>query len=273
MFCWFASTYAAVAILVASLLRKKSVVVIGGVDVADEPEFGYGLWRSRWKGTIVGWAIRRASKVLIVDESLREDVISRAKYDGPNIEIFPTGYDPQLWNPKGTKKPMVLTVSAIQNDARLKIKGIDVLFDAARSLPRVNFVLIGFEPVRFPELKPPANLVCAGIKSRKELLTYYRLAKVYCQPSRREGLSNTLCEAMLCGAIPVATDVGGTATAVGDCGIVVRANATEELVSGIKRALKMSAAVGSKARKRITKLFPAEARKQRLIELVRGLVA
>ena len=271
MFCWFASVYAAVAVLAAKLLGKKSIVIIGGVDVANEPQFGYGLWRSRWKSALVGKAIRTANKVLVVDPSLKREVLERVNYGGDNIEILPTGYDPNTWNPSGRKESTVLTVAAIQNEGRLKIKGIDLLFDVARKLPRVKFILVGFDPSKFPNFIPPPNLTCAGVLDPSELLSYYRRAKVYLQPSRREGLSNTLCEAMLCGCVPVATDVGGSAHAIGNRGVVVPSADVDLLVKGVQRALKMPATVGKQARNRIVKTFPKLPREKRLIDLVREL--
>ena len=53
-----------------------------------------------------------------------------------------------------------------------------------------------------------------GTIERARLLEYYRRAKVYCQPSRREGLPGALCEAMLCGCYPVVTGTGGMPEAV-----------------------------------------------------------
>ncbi|HTP12730.1 MAG TPA: glycosyltransferase family 4 protein [Bacteroidota bacterium] len=273
VFCWFASVYAAVAILTARLLGRKSVVVIGGVDVAAEPGYGYGLWLSPWRAALVRKAIQSASKVLVVDESLKKETIARAHPDGSTIEILPTGYDSDRWIPSGRKEPLVLTVASVDSEGRLFVKGIDVLFEAARNLPRVHFVLVGFDREKFPSHIPPGNLSVVGIVEQSELLFHYRRAKVYCQPSRREGLPNTLCEAMLCGCIPVATDTGGTKRAVGPCGVVVPPNDPVALVSGIRRALKMNNETGAKARKRIVSRFPKMERDRRLIELIRELAA
>jgi glycosyltransferase involved in cell wall biosynthesis len=271
VFCWFASVYAAVAILCAKFLRKKSVVVIGGVDVAAERQYKYGLWLSPWKAALVRAAIKSTNKVLVVDESLKKETISRVRFDGTTIETLPTGYDPGRWKPSGSKQAAVLTVAAIQSEGRLLMKGIDILFDVARRLPRINFVLVGFDAPKFPALIPPANLSIVGMTDQSELLSHYQQAKIYCQPSRREGLSNTLCEAMLCGCIPVATDVGGSANAIGEHGVVVPPNDPGALVAGIERALSMTKEVGMKARERIIVLFPKTRREERLTELIRGL--
>ena len=108
------------------------------------------------------------------------------------------------------------------------------------------------------------------VDGRAELLRFYQRAGIYCQPSRREGLSNALCEAMLCGCIPVATDVGGTAGAVGDTGFVVPSSDPVALADAVDAA-RSSSKDGAKARERVRALFPKGRRERRLKEVVRSL--
>ena len=271
VYCWFASVYASIATITASVLGKPSFIVVGGVDVAKEEELGYGLWISPWKSFLSRMAIKRAHRVLVVDESLREEVASRVRYAGTNIEVLPTGFDSQFWTPLGTKETSVLTVAAVTTEGRFKIKGLDILFDVARSLPDLRFTVVGVDQVLSTMFVPPGNVFVVPAVSQIDLLRYYQRAKVYCQPSRREGLSNTLCEAMLCGCIPVATDVGGSTRAIGENGIVVRTGDLSGLASGIRRALGMPDRVGDAARERIASLFPKQRREERLKELLNEL--
>jgi hypothetical protein len=41
-FSWFASGHSFAAVLISKLLRKRSAVVVGGYDVAFEPDISYG---------------------------------------------------------------------------------------------------------------------------------------------------------------------------------------------------------------------------------------
>ena len=271
IFCWFASTYASIAVAVGKFLGIKSVIVVGGVDVAKDEQLKYGIWLSPWKAILVRYAIRNADKVLVVDLSLKEEAILRAEYSGENIQYLPTGYDALFWKPVGEKESSVLTVAIAHDMQRIRLKGIDTLIEVARRMPDVTFIIIGVAEHLLPQLNPSPNVQIRPAVQRAELLPFYRAAKVYCQPSLREGLPNTLCEAMLCGCIPVATNVGGNITAAGDTGIFIPQQNIDALVQAVQRALGMPEQSGMNARARIVGLFPKEKRENELIRVMNGL--
>ncbi|MBI3766662.1 MAG: glycosyltransferase family 4 protein, partial [Ignavibacteriales bacterium] len=150
-------------------------------------------------------------------------------------------------------------------------KGIDILTEAARKLPGVTFYVIGVGPEMVAHLQPPLNMKFCPPILRKDVLPYYQRAKVYCQPSRREGLPNALCEAMLCGCIPVASEVSGNPTAVGTEGLLVPAGDALALVTALRQALTMEDALGMKARARIVSMFPKQRRENGLVRVIEGL--
>lgn len=271
VFCWFASVYAFVAVAVGKYFGVRSVIVVGGVDVAKEEELGYGMWISPWKARLVRYALRNAALVLAVDQSLKEEAVRLAEYDGENIMCLPTGYDSAFWKPMGEKETIVLTVAAVRHHGRLRVKGMDILMKVARKFPDCKFIVVGVSSELINSLRPPENVEFLSTMNRDDLLSLYRRANIYCQPSLREGLPNTLCEAMLCGCIPVATDVGGTRIAVGDTGVLVPSRNVDALADGIRAAFTMSNEVREKARARIVSLFPKEKREHELLRVVSRL--
>jgi glycosyltransferase involved in cell wall biosynthesis len=270
VFCWFASVYAFVSVFLSKMFGIKSIVVVGGVDAAKDKELGYGIWLNPWKAKLVRYVFKNASKILVVDPSLKESAVQLAHYEGKNIQYVATGYDANFWKPLGEKEPIVLTVAVVNDERTFRIKGIDLLLDVANKLPDVTFLLIGVNSNLVLKKRPPLNMKFIDKLPRKELLYYYQRAKVYCQPSRREGLPNALCEAMLCGCIPVATDVGGNPTAVGDTGILIQASNSEILTEAIKQALSMDENMGIRARARIVSLFPREKRETEIVRIIEG---
>jgi glycosyltransferase involved in cell wall biosynthesis len=239
VFCWFASTYAAVTIALARTYRKRTLLSLGGVDVAKMPGLGYGIWISPVKARLSGYAIRRADRVIAVDPSLIEEARRRTGARLDAVECLPTGVDETFWTPAGPKEEFVLTVAAVDSRPRLLVKGFDVLCEAASMAPGARIVLVGVSPSMIDSVRAsvPENIDVVGRVSREELRVWYRRAKVYCQPSLFEGLPNALIEAMLCGCIPVGTDVGGIRSVIGEAGFVVGRGDPGELSGALARAL------------------------------------
>jgi glycosyltransferase involved in cell wall biosynthesis len=273
VYTWFASTYAAAAVASARAFHRRSVIAIGGADVAGIDEIGYGLWVSRWKSRLVSYALRKADLVLAVDPFLKGEAIRRAGYDGRNIEYLPTGYDSVFWSPGGEKVNSVLTVAVCDSEARMAVKGIDLLIDTARSLPGTRFLLVGIQEPHASLLRTraPANIEIRGRVSREELLALYRGSKVYCQPSRLEGLPSCVCEAMLCGCVPVCTDVGGMRTPVSGHGFLVPWGDPGALAAGISEVMAGPPAGGFSGRESIASRFTLERREEGLMKFIGGL--
>lgn len=273
LFVWFGSVYAGYGVFLARRLGRKSVVVVGGVDAAKEPAIHYGIWLSPWKSLFVKYAFRNADRLLVVDPFLHGEATRLARYDGGNILYVPTGYDPGYWRPGPAKEPLVLTVAACHDRWRMKKKGVDKVFDAAREMPDIRFRLIGVQERLLLEIRPtiPPNVEVIPYVPQEQLLGYYQRAKVYCQPSFTEGLPNSLCEAMLCGCIPVGTGAGGIPTAIGDTGYIVERADQRGLVDALRRALAAPDTDGLRARTRVAQEFTVERRRQALHAVIDGL--
>ncbi|MFA6540932.1 MAG: glycosyltransferase family 4 protein [Bacteroidota bacterium] len=269
-FSWFASVYSSLLVLAGKLFRKKSILILGGVDVAKIPELHYGIWNSRWKSVIVGFGIRRANAVLAVDNSLRLDAMHLAHYDGRNIIVVPTGYDHRKWfSVPAAKEEFVLTVASCPTETRWKIKGIDFLLGVAAEMPATNFILAGVNSEIAKHHTVPGNLSILPFVSQDELLALYQRAKVYFQPSLREGLPNSLCEAMLCECYPVGTNVGGIPTAIDDTGSLVGYGNISDAVTAIRIGLRVNGS--PKTRLRIMTEFSLEKRFEHLSTIINAL--
>ena len=270
-FTWFASVYAFMTVVLGKLMRKKSIVVVGGVDASKYPEIGYGIWSTPWKAVLVKHAMRNAYKLLAVDPFLRGQIVRLAEYNGHNIECIPTGYDSARWFASGTKEPFILTVAACETENRMKAKGLEVLFDVASEMSDTRFVVVGLSGSLGEKArgKVSSNVEVIPYIEREELLQYYQRAKVYCQPSYAEGLPNSLCEAMLCECVPVGTNVGGIPTAIGDVGFLVDYGNVSQLVQCLKKALRAPGSVGVKARNRIKQDFSLKRREESLLRILK----
>lgn len=271
---WFASVYSAFIVFFSRLFNHPSVVLAGGVDVAKEEDIGYGLWLTPWKARLAKYVFRNVDRLVVVDPSLAEAAKRLANYDGENIVCIPTGYDANVWRPSSTKELFVLTVASCDTAARLKAKGVDMLLEVARAMPETRFVLIGtkYDVIAAALGRVPDNLVILPRLEHEHLLAHYQRAKIYFQPSRFEGLPNALCEALLCGCIPVGTKAGGIPTAIGRTGILVESGDVRAMVDALRTVLAWPSEVGLQARQRIIDNFPLVRRNQELQNLIRELV-
>jgi len=271
IFCWFGSVYAFAGVLIGKMTGKRSVIVLGGVDIANDAALGYGIWLSPWRAKLVRYALKHANRVIAGDAWMKARASELAAYDGKNIEIIPPGFDSEIWKPSGEKQSMVLTVAALNSARRIRVKGIDHLISAARILPNIRFVVIGVEDAVKKTLDAPENVELLGLMERKELLSYYRSAKVYCQPSLHEAVGYSLREAMLCGCIPVVSDVEGMPAAAAGIGVLVPPGDVESLVVGIQKAMAADAGAASRARARIVALCPLATRRSKILRMVEEL--
>jgi glycosyltransferase involved in cell wall biosynthesis len=269
---WFATMTSAAVALASKLFRKPTVLILGGADVASFPEYDYGLLARPFYRVFPKMAIKHATVVLAVDGGLVEDVRKNTNIKRV-IEVVPTGYDPEKYRPAGSKERMVLTVCSGSGWTRMRIKGIDTFIEVSNRMPDVPFVIVGLEGETAEEVRKRSkgNLTIVGKLPEDEVVAYYQRAKVYCQFSIREGLPNSLCEAMLCECVPVGTDVQGVRTAIGDAGYLVLSGDLEACVAIVSKAL--DATSGGAARSRVVELFSIEKREAGLTRALSKVVS
>ena len=109
-----------------------------------------------------------------------------------------------------------------------------------------------------------------GFLPHDSLIEYYQKAKVYCQLSYRESFGVSLAEAMLCGCVPVVTSKAALPEVVGDTGYYVPYGDPKATSEAITKALNLTREMGGS--ERIKGLFTLEQRKERLIDIIKGVL-
>lgn len=286
---WFADYHMVLPVLAARLLDRPVAVAIGGFDAISLPSLDYGIVTSRWRRPLARLVLRFADVLLPVSPSL---VYSRNTFSEnaseveqglrkffpeltTEIQVVSTGYDPEAW-PMGPleREPIVSTVGMIDSDRTLRRKGIDLMIEAARQMPDVRFRIIGVQHPQAVRARyhPPENVELIEPVAREALVAHYHAASVYLQLSRAEGLPNVLCEAMLCGCIPVGSRMFGIPDGIGETGFIVDRPETSAIVDALRHALSADRQLRTQARRRVIEHFSLERRRSRLLEIMDHLL-
>lgn len=157
--------------------------------------------------------------------------------------------------------PMVLCVGRLA----VAQKGQDVLLEAwptvTAAFPQARLVLVGEGPDRAAlEAAAPDGVTFAG--QHPDVRPWYQAADLVVQPSRYEGLSLAVLEALACGRSVVAADAIGMREAVGDAGAIVPVGDARALAAAVVARLRdpaLAAAEGERARTRAEALYGSEA--------------
>ncbi len=184
-----------------------------------------GILRDRKHSLAYRWMARLPDRVFAVSDRVRQHAIEVDGIAPERVETIYNGLDLRDFEAfrDDTYTGQPFHITTIGNIRR--VKGHDVLLRAAalvlKRFPDTRFTVAGevLEPEYFGELN--ALMACEDLGAHVHLLggvtglaAHLRSADAFVLPSRSEGFSNVLIEAMAASLPVVATDVGGNAEAV-----------------------------------------------------------
>lgn len=274
VFGWFASWHTFFPILLARLLKRPTILVVGGYDTANMPMIQYGHQRGGIRRWVVQRTIKWATSLITNSEFTRQEVVRNVQVDAARVAVVYHGLDGQKFLPSGEKENLVLTVGNV-SWSNLQRKGLEPFVRAAALLPDVPFVVIGMwrdDSIRHLRSVATRNVHFTGWVSDQELCDYMSRARVYVQASVHEGFGLSVAEAMLFGCVPVVTRAGALPEVVGDAGIYVNSQEPEVLADAVRHALSLDDEWRRVARDRILREFPLDRRRRGLFDVVDSLL-
>ena len=270
VFGWFASWHTFFPITLAWLLRKPSVLVIGGFDTANMPDIGYGHQRGGLRKLASRWIFRRATRLVTNSDYSLTEIERNTPVPPSRVTVLPHGVPDRLGDVSAPKDRMALTVGAIDHGTLVQ-KGQLAFVQAARELPDVAFVAAGKwldDAIEQLRAQAGANVKFTGWLSDEELLALYRRTRVYVQASRHEGFGLAVAEAMLAGCVPVVMNATAMPEVVSDAGVLIESQRPRDVAEGVRRALELGPDAARRARERILISFPMESRRGGILRVV-----
>ncbi len=184
------------------------------------------------------WAARVTDIVTVV--SAEELAAGRAVLGrGARIELIENGVDTERYAPAGPiaerdAAPLVVQVGRL-SPQKGQDRSVRALAGCGDPSVRLRFVGDGPDAGALAELATEL-----GVRDRVEFIgsadprPHLRAADVVVLPSRWEGMSLVLLEAMAVGTAVVATGCGGSADVLGDAGVVIERTGDDEVIAGLR---------------------------------------
>ncbi len=270
IYCWFAELPAYIAVFFSRLLHKKCIVVVGGYEVANVPQIGYGGMLNPKNMKKVKYILRTTDLTFAVSESNKKEIENN--FSTKKLKLVYNGVQTESFYPQGDKKNIVITVGNVTRET-LQRKGLETFVKSAALLPDVEFVLIGKhydDSGEYLSSIASDNVTFTGFVNDEELLKYMQNAKVYVQVSAHEGFGISLAEAMLCECIPVVTSSGALPEVAGISAYYVPFDDPIKTANSIQDALNEK--TGEQFRKHILNNFSLKSREEQLKKIIGDLV-
>jgi len=278
--CQFAGYHSLLPVLFGKLFNIPVLLVLGGTDCVSFPSINYGNFNKPLLGWFTYRSLKYATHLAPVHESL---VISNYTYTDDDTlkqgyQFFHSdiktqhttlcyGYDPEKFVSSEHKKTNSFITVAQLNAPNYYRKGIDLIFEMGKRFPECFFTIVGNTAEMKYDFVPP-NVTLLPFIPYEELKNAYGSHEFYFQLSICEGFPSAPCEAMLCGCIPIVSNVAALPEIVGDAGFILPKKDPDLLEQLLKKALSSDKTTLSiKARQRIIDKYPINER-QKFIELV-----
>lgn len=272
-------------VYMAKLLNKPSLVITGGTDCVSFPNIKYGNFAKPVLGWFTRQSLRHATAISSVHESLQfqayeydlesprtQGYVSWTGIDSSKDQVIYNGYEFNVFmilDSIERRRNSFLTVLANpQSRFARNLKGLDIIMELARMKPEAQFTVVG-GPNGFRLKEAPRNVSFKPFTSPDELCREMNQHEIYIQLSLSEGFPNALCEAMLCGCVPLVSNVAAMPFIVDGLGVVVERRGADSVMAALNNFGPFPSP--EKIRERIVQCFPIEKRSAELRLLVKNL--
>lgn len=232
--------------LFGKIFGKKTFIILHGTDCAAFEEINYGSLRKQPLRQFCKWSYSLAYMLLPVSESLiytennyfeKEKIIKQGyRYFFPSLntpaKVIPNGFEIEKWQFKGEDKPKRQEksfITVVSEKSQFKRKGLDLILELSKKMLDCSFYIAGMDD-HHKEYADFKNVFFLGRMPQKELKKKFHATEYYLQLSVFEGFGCALCEAMLCGCIPIGSEVNAIPSIIGKSGYILPYKSSDELL-------------------------------------------
>ncbi len=237
--------------VIPELVAQPSVVTVHDLSFLRHPE-RLSARRKRYLDWAVARSARRATRVIAVSRSTRDDLVDLLSIPEEKISVVPLGVDPSFKPVRSSRgqshplggRPYLLHVGTLEPR-----KNVDVLIRAFAQLRRERdlphaLALVGapgwdYQPLfdLVERLRLREHVYFAGYVRPADLPLWYTDADLFAFPSVYEGFGLPVLEAMACGLPVVTTDSSSLRELAADAALVVEPGSSEALEEAMGRIL------------------------------------
>jgi len=245
----FAGWWSIIPVLLFKFSKTKTVIILHGTECAAIDSLKYGNLRKKPLRYIIRTTLKHADIIAPVSQSLVKTKITfgievNEQHQGYK-EFFPflttpysvihNGLDGTYWQNKPDNISREERFLAVISEGQFNLKGGDLIYGMAEKRPDLNFSVAGMERPTF--CKSLSNIKFLGKLSPEDLKKQYHSHKFYLQLSSWEGFGLSLCEAMLCGCIPIGSNTNEIPKIISRHGYIINEKSITALEKAIYKAM------------------------------------
>lgn len=229
--CSFVGYHSFLPVIFGKIWRKKVMIVLNGTDSVGIAELNYGSHLKKILGWFCKFSLKHATELWPVSKDLisgsnsftGKKIAYGVSVSFPAIKtpyvVIPNGFDFQKWSLRGEKRSSNSIISVVSAQSQFALKGIDLLIQFIQEYPEFQLTIVGmFAPNDF---QGHSKIQFLGKLPQDNLAELFNEHEFYAQLSSFEGFGCSLCEAMLCGCIPIGSNVNAIPEIMNGTGILV----------------------------------------------------
>ncbi len=225
--------------------RLPKVTTVHDLSFLKDAEYTAASVRQVHKKRLY-WVAKECAKVIAVSQATKNDLLNfldlpsdrvEVVYEGPTMTA-PSTTSPSLIEPilakYGIKKPYFLVPGA--GHPRKNIKRIIRAFE---SFSKYHLVIIGKpNQSELALVKTDSNIHFTGFVADNDLPYVFSQSELLLYPSLYEGFGLPILDAFTCSVPVITSSISSLPEVAGDAAILVDPASTEQIIDGIKTALK-----------------------------------